>query len=350
MRRAMAMRLLSVLVIAAMLLPLATAPLTHAQTPAAKPDPANADKTLVWIPKATNSTYWLAVLDGAKKAAAELGYKEVLYKGMPSQTDIAGQVNLVNDMVSAKVAGIMIAATDGKALVDPIEKAIAAGVPVVTLDSGVDSQKPDAYIATDNVAAAALAADVLGKLINGKGIVGDLVITAGSQTGIEREKGFVDEMKAKSPDVQILPVQYSGGDVAKALNSATDMLTGNPDTVGFYGAMDANGTAIAQLIKQRNLKDKIKAVSFDVSPDQFQLFLDGYLDALVVQDPFQMGYRGVYAIDQVLHNQPITDKNVAIPAQVVTRDNLTQPAIYDLLASYGDIKSILDEKGIKKGG
>lgn len=338
------------LVVVAMLLSLFPAASANAaQTPARKKDPANATRTLVWIPKTTNSTFWLAVWDGAKKAAAELGYKEVLYKGTPSQTDIAGQVNLVNDMVSRKVAGILIAATDAKALVGPVEKAIAAGVPVVTLDSGVDSQKPYAYIATDNLAAARTAADVLAGLSGGKGIVGDIGITAGSQTGREREEGFVNRMKEKYPTVKVLPVQYTGCDPAKSLNIASDMLTGNPTLVGFYGACDGPGTGIGQLVKQRGLKGKIKSVAFDVSPDQFLLFLDGYLDALIVQDPFQMGYRGVYTMDQVVHDQPVKDKLVAIPAKVVTLRNMTQPDIYDLLASYGDIKSILTEKGIKKG-
>ncbi len=348
MRQSVFVKCLAVVVVAAMLIPACVTPVVRAQSPAPEKDPANAERTLVWIPKTTNSTFWLAVHEGAKKAAAELGYKEVLYKGMPSQTDIAGQVNLVNDMVSAKAAGIMIAATDAKALADPVEKAIAAGVPVVTLDSGVDSEKPYAYIATDNIAAAKTAADVLGELIGGKGTVGDIGITAGSQTGIEREQGFVDEMAAKYADVKVLPVQYTGCDPAKSLNIASDMMTGNPETVGFYGACDGPGTGIGQLVKQRDLVGKVRSVSFDVSPDQFLLFLDGYLDALIVQDPFQMGYRGVYAIDQAIHNQPVTDKMVAIPAKVVTKDNLSQPEIYDLLASYGDIKSILEEKGIQK--
>jgi len=76
---------------------------------------AGAEKTAVFIPKATNSTFWLALLKGAQDAGKKLGYK-VLYQGVAEQTDIAGQVNVVNDMVSRKVSGILIAATDAKAL------------------------------------------------------------------------------------------------------------------------------------------------------------------------------------------------------------------------------------------
>ncbi len=183
--------------------------------------------------------------------------------------------------------------------------------------------------------------------MGGKGVAGDIGITAGSQTGIEREQGFVQEMKDKYPDIKVLPVQYTGCDPATSLNIATDMLTGNPTLNGFYGACDGPGTGIGQLIKQRNLKGKVHSVAFDVSPDEFTLFLDGYIDALIVQDPFTMGYEGVYDINLVIHGQKIPNASVSIPAQVVTLQNMTQPNIYNLLASYSDIKQILDQKGIK---
>lgn len=292
-------------------------------------DAAAQDKTLAWIPKATNSTFWLAVKRGAEKAGEELGY-EILYVGVQDQTNIAGQVNLVNDMVVRKVDGILIAATDAKALAPAVEKAIESGVPVITLDSGVDSDAPYAYIATDNVGAAKIAAETLAKLIDGKGKVGDIGITAGSQTGREREDGFLEGMKAY-PEIEVLPVQYSGCDPAKSLNVATDMFTGNQDIAGYFGACDGGGTGAGQLVKQKGLKGKVHVVSFDTSPEELQLFKDGYIDALIVQDPFQMGYRGVYAMDKVLNGEKVEPKVVEIPAQVVTMDNFNDPAIQELL-------------------
>jgi len=287
------------------------------------------DKTLAWIPKATNSTFWLAVKRGAEKAGGELGY-EILYVGVQDQTNIAGQVNLVNDMVVRKVDGILIAATDAKALAPAVEQAIERGVPVITLDSGVDSDAPLAYIATDNIGAAKMAAETLAELIGGKGKVGDIGITAGSQTGREREDGFLEGMKAY-PDIEVLPVQYSGCDPAKSLNIATDMYTGNQDIAGFFGACDGGGTGAGQLVKQKDLKGKVHVVAFDTSPEELQLFKDGYIDALIVQDPFQMGYRGVYAMDKVLNGEKVEPRVVEIPAQVVTAENVDDPAIQELL-------------------
>ncbi len=293
------------------------------------PEAAAQTKTLAWIPKSTNSTFWLAVKRGAEKAGGELDY-EILYVGVQDQTNIAGQVNLVHDMVVRRIDGILIAATDAKALAPAVEKAIDSGVPVITLDSGVDSDAPYAYIATDNIGAARLAAETLAKLIGGKGKVGDIGITAGSQTGREREDGFLAGMKA-FPDIEVLPVQYSACDPAKSLNVATDMYTGNPDIAGYFGACDGGGTGAGQLVKQKGLKGKVHVVAFDSSPEELQLFKDGYIDALILQDPFQMGYRGVYAMEKVLKGEKVVPKKVEIPAQVVTKENFNDPKIQELL-------------------
>jgi ribose transport system substrate-binding protein len=301
---------------------------------------AGAEKTAVFIPKATNSTFWLALLKGAQDAGKKLGYK-VLYQGVAEQTDIAGQVNVVNDMVSRKVSGILIAATDAKALAPAVENAIKKGVPVITVDSGVDSDAPYAYIATDNLGAAKVAADTLAALINSKGVVGDIGITAGSVTGRQREDGFVSRMKEKYPGIRVLAVQYAACDPAKALNIATDMLTGNPTLNAFYGACDGAGTGAAQLVKQRQLKGKIKTVAFDVSPEEFQLFLDGYVDAMIVQDPYTMGYTGMEDLDKVVKGGHIDKKIIQIPAVVVSKANLKESKVQTLLKSYPDIAKLL---------
>jgi ribose transport system substrate-binding protein len=291
-------------------------------------DAIAADKTLAWIPKSTDSSFWLAIKRGAEKAGEELGY-EVLYVGVQDQTNIPGQINLVNDMVTRRIDGILIAATDAKALSDPVTRAIEAGVPVITVDSGIDPDTSLAYIATDNIGAARLAAQTLAELIGGKGKVGDIGITAGSQTGYERENGFLEEIK-NHPDIEVLPVQYSGCSPAKALNIATDMHTGNPDLVGFYGACDGAGTGAGQLSKQKELD--LRIVAFDSSAEEFELFKEGFIDALILQDPYKMGYDGVYAMDTILKGGTVEPRTVAIPAQVVTLENMNEPAIQKLLS------------------
>ena len=101
--------------------------------------------------------------------------------------------------------------------------------------------------------------------------------------------------------------------------------------MGYFGACDGGGTGSGQLVKQKGLKGKVHVVSFDTSPEELQLFKDGYIDALIVQDPFQMGYRGVHAMDKVLKGEKVEPRVVEIPAQVVTKDNFNDPEIQELL-------------------
>ncbi len=306
----------------------------------------NSTKTLVFIPKATSSQFWVAIWDGAKKAAEELGYKEVRFLGVSSAADVTGQINIFSDVVTSRPDGILVAVNDQKSLKKPIEDALSSGVPIITVNSGVDSDAVLAHVATDNYQAGVLAADTLAKLIGGKGLVIDIGIDAASETGRLRENGFRDRITKAYPDIKVLPVQYANGDVAKAMNVASDLLTGNPEVVGIYSAQDAGGTGAAQVLKQQDIKRKVKLVSFDSSPDEFKLFLDGYIDALIVQDPFMQGYQGVYALDDVINNK-ITEKQFfETPAKAITLANMRDKDIYTLLARNSAIKKMLKEKGI----
>jgi len=310
--------------------------------PAAGP---NAGRTIVFVPKATNSQFWVAIWDGAKKAAAELGYKEVKFQGTSSSADVTGQINILSDVATSRPAGIIVAVNDAVALKAPIERAIDSGVPVVTVNAGVNSDKVPVHVATDNYNAGSMGADTLAKLIGEKGTVIFIGIDATSENGRQRESGFRDQMM-KYPNIKVLPTQHSQGDISRAMNVTNDLLTGNPDVVGIFCAQDNGGTGAAQAVKQRGLKDKIKVVAFDSSPDEFQLFLDGFMDALVVQDPFMQGYQGIYALDMVINKKPIAKNFVETKVKIVTRDNLSSPDVYDILASNPAIKDMMATKGI----
>ncbi len=298
----------------------------------AAPAPAAAGEkgTIVFIPKSTDVSYWLFVKAGVEAAAKELGYKTD-YQGVPREIDIAQQVDLVRNIASTKPAGIVMAATDAKALVPAVEDAIKMGVPLVTVDSGVDSDAPLAYFATDNVAGGAEGARWLCKAIGGKGKVGDLGILAGSQTGREREQGFADTMAKECPDVKVVPVQYTGCDPAKALNAATDMLTANPDLVGFYSACGPNGLGIAQAVKAAGKDKQVQIITFDPNPEVIPMFEQGTIQAMIAQDPYQMGYKGAKAIDTVINGGKIEPKVLLIPVKIITPDNYQNPDIQKLM-------------------
>jgi ribose transport system substrate-binding protein len=309
-------------------------------------DTGNSGKTLVFIPKTTSSQFWVNIYKGTKEAAKELGYKEVKFQGASSGADVTGQINIFNDVVTSHPDGIMIAVTDQIALKKPIEDAIAAGIPVITVNSGIDSKMVLAHVATDNYMAGSMAADALAESIGKKGTVIDIGVDPSSETGRMRENGFRDRMTSAYPAVKVLPVQFACGDVAKAMNITSDLLTGNPDVVGIYAAQDAGGTGAAQVLKQRNMKSQVKLVSFDSSPDEFAIFLEGNLDAMVVQDPYNQGFKGVYALDEVIKGKITEQIFIETPVKILNIDNISELSNYNLLASDANIKKMMDKAGI----
>lgn len=289
-----------------------------------------AARTIVFVPKSTDVSYWLFVKRGVEDAARELGYRTD-YQGVPRETDIAQQVDLVRNIVARRPAGIVLAAVDARALIPALENAANAGIPVVTVDSGVDSNLPAAHIATDNMAAAAEAARWLAKAVGGRGKVGDLGILAGSQTGSDRERGFVETVTREFPGIRIVPVQYTACDPARALNIATDILTANPDLAGFYSACGPNGLGIAQAVRAAGRHGKVRIITFDPNPEVVPLFEQGIISAMIAQDPYQMGYQGVRAVDMAIREGKVEPKTQLIPARLIVPENYQDPQIQKLV-------------------
>ena len=290
---------------------------------------AQKSDTIVFIPKSTDVTYWLFLRKGAADKGKELGYK-VEYQGVARESEIAGQVSLVSNIAASKPAGILMAATDAKALVPPVEAAVNAGVPVIMVDSGVDSDAPYASITTDNYDGAYKGGKLLAEMIGGKGKVINLGITAGSETGIQRSEGFIDAIK-EYPDIELLPVQWTMAEAATAMNITSDLLTSNPDINGIFSAAAPMAVGAAQTLKARGLDKKIKLVTFDPSPEVLPLFEEGVINGIIAQDPYQMGYRGVELLDMIIKGGTIDDKKIQIPVAVITPENYDSPETQQLL-------------------
>ncbi len=292
-------------------------------------------KTIVFIPKSTDVTYWLFLRKGAADKAKELGYT-VDYQGVSRESDVAGEVNLVRNVVSSKPAGILCAATDAQALVSPVEDGIKAGVPIIMVDSGVNSDAPLASITTDNFNGAYQLGKVLGNLLGGKGKVINLGITAGSQTGRERSDGFIAAMK-EFPGITVLPVQWTSAEAAKSLNITTDLLNANPDVNGVYSAAAPMAVGAAQALKAKGLDKKVALVTFDPSPEVLPLFEDGTIGAIAAQNPYMMGSEGVAMIDSVIKGGKISpdQKKIQIPVVIITPDNYKKPETQSLIQTPG---------------
>ena len=178
------------------------------------------------IPKGTTHEFWKTIHAGALKGAAELGNVEVIWQGPQREDDRTLQIQLVQNAVAAGVDGIVLAPLDARALVKPVEEAVAKGIAVVIIDSGLESNKIVSYIATDNYNGGVLAARRLGDLLEGEGKIILLRYQVGSASTEEREKGFTDTMAKEFPKITYLSdSEYAGATSDLAQQKAQNLIT-----------------------------------------------------------------------------------------------------------------------------
>lgn len=273
------------------------------------------------IVKSANSTFWQNVKKGADDAGKMAGDYRVTFQGPEAETAIDAQVNMVDNAVNRGVAGIVLAASDPVALVPAVKKAYESGIPVVLIDSGINSDGKyyQSFLATDNRAAGKLAAEkLLAKVKGGK--VAVMSFTQGAASAIERTGGFIDAVKA-SADYKIVGPYYSNSEMVTALNQTEDVLGSNPDLTAIFGANEPTAVGMARAVKQKGFAGKIVAVGFDGNSDLQNFVRDGTLDGIVVQSSYQMGYKGVDTIGKIIKGEKV-EKMIDTGVVYVTKENI----------------------------
>ena len=277
------------------------------------------NKVIGVVPKGANHIFWLTVKAGAEKAAAEAGYT-VEWNAPALEIDAKRQQDIVESMVNRKLAGIALAPVDKKALVNVVERAAAAGIPTVIYDSDVDTARRLSYIATDNKEGGRMAARRMGELLGGKGKVGVIGFMPGSASTMEREEGFTEELKGKFPGIQMVGMQFGMADRAKAMAVTENMMTAHPDLGGVFADNESSLAGAVQALKSRRNRN-VKLVGFDASDALIADLKEGWIDSLVLQDPYRMGYDSVQAITRRLKGETPAAR-VDLPATLATRDDL----------------------------
>ena len=278
--------LLSLLVITAMLVACAA--------PAATGDPATAKPYIPVISKGFQHQFWLAVKKGAEQAATELNV-EITFEGPESEAMVDKQVEMFQTALDKKPAAICLAAVDSKAFQPLLEKAKAANIPVVGFDSGVDSDIPVSTAATDNIAAAAVIADKMSELIGGEGEVAVIAHDQTSRTGIDRVKGFTDQITSKYTNITIVDTQYGGGDQLKSTDLAKAIIQANPNLKGFFGANEGSIIGVLNAVKELGMEGKIVVIGYDSGQQQIDAIRSGAEAGAVTQNPIGIGYECVKA-------------------------------------------------------
>ena len=280
------------------------------------------------IPKGTTSIYWLSVKSGAEAAAKEFNCK-IQWNGPERETDRERQIQIIEDFIVQKVDGVVLAPNDKDALVPSVDKLASVKIPCAIVDSGVNTSNYVTFAATDNYQGGVLAARRMGEILGGKGNVLVLKYVPGSASTTERENGFIDTIGKEFPGIKIVDSKYGQDTVETALQAAEDLLTRNKDVQGFYACNAPTAVGAMQALQSQK-RPEIKLVGFDAEKALIDGLKAGQIDALIVQNPYKMGYEGVKAVVMSIQGKPV-EKKIDTGVAVVTKGDLDKPEIKSLL-------------------
>jgi ribose transport system substrate-binding protein len=295
------------------------------------------------VPKGTTHEFWKAVHAGAVKASQELAVT-IVWKGPLKEDDLKGQIDVVDSFVAQGVSGIVLAPLNDKGLAASVHAAVQGGIPVVVFDSDLQGQDHTSFVATDNYAAGRLAAEELAKRIGDAGNVVVLRYQEGSASTANRERGFLEAIRDHKGVHVISDNQYGGATTETAFATSENLLAaqkaGAGGVQGVFAPNESTTFGMLLALRKAGLASKVHLVGFDASDKMVQAVRDGSIDALVLQNPFNIGYLAVKTMVQHLRGQPV-EKRIDTGAQVATRDNLDSPEIHEL--TQPDLKKWLGE-------
>ncbi len=286
--------------------------------------------TVAWIPKARNNPVFELGRQGAIQKAAELSANgpiqvNVLYVGSVS-SNAAEQVQVIEDVIARKVDAIAVSCNDPTICIDPINQAVAAGIPVMTWDSDSPRSQRFTYLGIDNYQAGQAAADLLIRAMGQQGEVAILTGVPGAHNLEARVRGFYDGI-ASYPDIQVVATVVSNDDINLGVQVVEETMQTHPDLNGWFFAgmwpLVADRGSMP-LWEASALRGDVKTVAFDTLPVELELLRDGYLSGLVGQKYWGWGYDTV----QIVYDHVVNDKPhppyISSGMDIVTRNNVEQ--------------------------
>jgi ribose transport system substrate-binding protein len=292
--------------------------------------------TIAVIPKGTTHEFWKSINAGAFKAREELkekGFKvDVIWKGPLKEDDRDQQIQVVENFITRRVNGIVLAPLDSQALVRPVASAAQAKVPVVIMDSGLKSDQYVSFVATDNHKGGVIAGEHMASLLGGKGNVILMRYQVGSASTEEREAGFLEALK-KHPGIRLISSdQYAGPTRETGYQASQNLLNRfGREVDGVFCPCEPPTIAMAKALRDIGKGGgKVKMVGFDAGSQSVEDLKNGDVQGLVVQNPVLMGYLGVITMIKHLQGEKV-EKRIDTGVVLVTQENMNQPEIKELL-------------------
>jgi ribose transport system substrate-binding protein len=281
---------------------------------------------IILVAGIASDAFYLTMNKGAQAEAKKLGVS-VQFTGSPEAFSPPTQIPFLTAAIAKKPDAILIAPTDKSALIAPIQRAVDAGIPVITVDTFITKNIAVTNVSTDNLAGGRAAADALVKAIGKSGEVAGISVNPGISTTDQRQQGFEQELK-KYPNVKYLGTQYCNDDQTKATNLMSALLAGHPNLKGVFAMNVVSGNGVTAAVKAKGKSGQVKLVEFDAGPPQVQALKAGTIDALIAQYPYGIGTMGVDLAYQYLTKGKAGIKpHYGTGSAIITRANVNSPAI-----------------------
>lgn len=292
------------------------------------------------IPKGTTHEFWKSIHAGAEKAGSEID-SEVIWQGPQKEDDRQMQIQVVQNFISRGVDAIVLAPLDSRSLVRPVEAAVNRGIPVIVIDSGLESDVQSSFIATDNYEGGRMGGRHLAELIGGEGNVVMLRYQEGSASTTNRERGFLDALREHAPNAELLvDNMYAGATMERALQVSQNILNRFSEIDAIWCPNESSTQGMLRALETSGRAGEIDFVGFDNNETLLSALREGMIDGLVVQDPFAMGYEGVKAAAAAARGDSVQSR-VDTRSVLITRENIDDPDVQELL--HPDLDRWLEE-------
>jgi ribose transport system substrate-binding protein len=283
---------------------------------------------VVLIQGVAGDEFYITMDCGAQAAAEELGVNYSVQG--PNEFDPTEQIPIVEAVVAQQPDAILIAPTERTALIGPLQAAQDAGITVVLVDTIVDDPSIGvSRIATDNVEGGRVAGEALVELIGGQGSVFVNTTQPGVSTVEERQQGFEGVIEQES-GIEYLGAEFNNDDPTRAAQITSAVLARNPDLAGIFATNLFSAEGAATALRDAGAEEQVSIVGFDASPGQVDQLEEGLVQALVAQNPREIGFQGVQTAVAALRDEPY-EEEITTPLTVVTQDNLEDPEVQDTL-------------------
>ncbi|HHW02598.1 MAG TPA: sugar ABC transporter substrate-binding protein [Thermoanaerobacterales bacterium] len=278
-------------------------------------------KKVVMILKNLVNPTWQAVKKGGEDAAAKLGVELTVLAPLKADNN-EEQIRQVEDSITKKVDAIILVPADTKGIIPAVEKANAAGIPIINVNTKVGGGKTETFVAVENYDAASKVAEALAKKMGEKGKVIILEGKAGAQSAIDLKNGAVDTFK-KYPNINVVASQTANWNRAEAMQVTQNLLQAHPDINAIFASNDEMAMGAVEAVNQAGLTGKIMIAGLDANKDAIQAIKEGKMTLTCDKKSYDQGYQGVEAAFKILNNEPV-DERIVVETTIVDENNVDQ--------------------------